>query len=145
MAELFPDEGIDEVLGVFPKGGVTFPTLYLGLFTSQSATTVPGASAVLATQTGVTEASGTGYARTPIDANEWGAIASGGGGRQTTATEQTLPTVGAGGWGTINGYFLATAPSGGKAVFYCNFDDATPIVSGVNDVIKVTPTFRMLG
>jgi len=40
MAEIFPNEGLDYILGVIPKAGTTPTTLYLGLFTSQTASTV---------------------------------------------------------------------------------------------------------
>lgn len=142
MAEIFPDEGLDYILGVIPKGATTPATLYMGLFTSQTATTVPANTAVLATQTGMTEATGTGYARQSIAAASWGAQGAATGGRKTTAGQVTFPAVGAGGWGTINGYFLATALTVGTAVFYCNFDDNQSIATSPNDVIKVTPTWQ---
>lgn len=146
MAELFPDEGLDYLLGIVPKGGASPATLYLGLFTSQTASTVPGSSAVLATSTGVTEASGTAYARQAlVGATAWGAVTAGTGGRKTSASQVTFPTVGSGGWGSINGFFLASALVNGIALFYANFDDTTAIVSGAGDIIRVTPTFQYNG
>lgn len=145
MAELFPDEGLDYLLGIVPKNGTNLATTYIGLFTSQSASTVPGTTAVLATATGVTEATGTSYARQSIAAASWGAQAAGTGGRKTTAGQVTFPTVGSGGWGTVNGFFIATASTAGTALFYANFDDTTAIVSGVGDIIRVTPTWQMNG
>lgn len=142
MAEIFPDEGLDVILGVIPKGGTTPATLWMGLFTSQTASTVPAANAVLSTSTGVTEATGTGYARQTIAAGSWGAQAAATGGRKTTAGQVTFPTVGAGGWGTITGFFVANAATAGTALFYANFDDTTAIVTSANDVIKVTPTWQ---
>lgn len=147
MAEVFPDEGLDYILGVIPKAGSTPATLYIGFFTSQTASTVPAGTAVLATGTGVTEATGTAYARQSIASASWGAIAAGGGGRRTTAGQVTFPTVGAGGWGTLNGFFIATTAGAGTgiAVYYANFDDLTAIPSAVNDVIKVTPSWTATG
>lgn len=45
MAEIFVDEGLDAVLAVFPKNGTNYANLYMGLFTSQTATTVPARTA----------------------------------------------------------------------------------------------------
>lgn len=45
MAEIIPDEGLDYMLGALLAGATVDTTLYLGLFTSQSATTVPSRSA----------------------------------------------------------------------------------------------------
>lgn len=139
MAERFPIEGLDYVMSVIPRGGSTPATLWIGLFTSQTATTVPDADAVLATQTGVTEATGSGYARQAISAASWEAPTTVGTGRRTLGPAVTFPTVGVGGWGTINGFFLAASFDSGPAVFYANFDDGLAIVSEVNNVIKITP------
>lgn len=144
-AEIFPDEGLDLALA-WTLGLATPPTtLYLGYFTSQTGTTVPARTAVLATATGVTEATGTGYARTAIPNTDWGAVATNGSGRKRTAAQKVAPTVGAGGWGTLNGFFLADALTAGKAVYYANFDDDTPIPTLVNDVVKVTPYIQANG
>ena len=139
MAERFPIEGLDYVLSVIPRGTPTPGTLWLGLFTSQTPTTVPDADAVLATSTGVTEASGTGYARQPVSASGWEAPTTVGAGRRTLGPQVTFPTVSVGAWGTANGFFLATAENDGVAVFYANFDDGQPIVTQVNDAISITP------
>lgn len=140
MAEIFPDEGLNALLAIFPKNGANLANLYLGFFTSQTASTVPAANAVLATSTGVTEASGTSYARTAIPAANWGANAAGTpDGRKTTASAVATPAVGAGGWGTINGFFLASASSGGVAIYYANFASGLAIPTSVGDVITVTP------
>lgn len=140
MAEIFPNEGLDAIMAIFPKNGANLSSLYMGFFTSQTASTVPGATAVLATATGVTEATGTSYARQQILAASWGAQAAGSpDGRKSTAGVVTFPAVGAGGWGTINGFFLASASTAGIAIAYANFDDVTAIVSAAGDVITVTP------
>lgn len=145
MADRYPNEGLDLIMAAWPKNGTNYATMYMGLFTSQTASTCPAANAVLSTQTGVTEATGTAYARQSIAAASWGAQAGGSpDGRKTTAGLVTMPTVGAGGWGTIHGYFLATVVTAGAGVafFYCNFDDLTDIVTASGDVITVTPTIN---
>lgn len=140
MAEIFPDEGLNAILAIFPKNGANLANLHLGFFTSQTPSTVPAANAVLATATGVTEATGTNYSRTAIPAANWGANSAGSpDGRRTTASAVVTPTVGAGGWGTINGFFLASASSGGVAIYYANFDSGLAIPTSVGDVITVTP------
>ena len=140
MAEIYPNEGLDAIMAIFPKAGSVLANLYLGFFTSQTPSTVPAATAVLATATGVTEATGTGYARTAIPAANWGAQAAGSpDGRKTTASAVTTPTVGAGGWGTVNGFFLADALTNGHAIFYANFDSGLAIPTSAGDVITVTP------
>ena len=142
MAEIFPNEGLDAIMAVFPKNGANLANLFLGFFTSQTNNTVPGATAVLATQTGMTEATGTAYARTTMAAASWGAQAAGTpDGRKSTFIPVVTPTVGAGGWGTINGFFLATLIGAGTgvAIYSANFDDVTAIVTGAGDVITVTP------
>lgn len=145
MAELFPDEGLDLLLGYWPKGGATPTTLYIGLFTSQTPSTVPANTAVLSTQTGVTEATGTSYARQSIASGSWGAQAAGTGGRKSTAGQVTFPAAGSGGWGTVNGFFIADSSSAGKAFFYANFDDGLAIIVGAGDIIKITPSAQFNG
>lgn len=143
MASMWPDEGLDFLLTIVPGAETPPNPLWMGFYVSQSPTTTPGASAVLASSLGVTEASGVTYARQPIYGIAWNAPVDGGTGRQrTTASPVAFPTVGPGGWGTLNGFFLASAQSGGAALYYANFDDATAIVSDINDIIAVTPTLR---
>lgn len=144
MAEIFPTEGLDYILGVIPKGGTTPANLYLGLFTSQTASTVPARTMVLATPTGITEASYTSYARQTLAAGTWGAIAAGAAdGRKTTYPQVTFPTVGATAGSAINGFFIASASSAGIALFVANFDDTTAITPATGDIIKVTPTWEI--
>src|SRR4051812_46064208 len=40
MAEIVPDEGLNLMLGIYPKNGTNLATTYLGLFTSDTASTV---------------------------------------------------------------------------------------------------------
>ena len=145
MAEIFPDEGLDYILAIFPKNGANIATLYAGLFSSQTATTVPGRTMVLATSTGITEVAGTGYARVSLAAATWGAISTVGSGRQSTYPQITFPTVGSGGWTTANGFFIATASAAGTCIYAANFDGLTARVFLVNDIEKLTPTIQYDG
>jgi hypothetical protein len=149
VAEIVPDEGLDYILAIFPKNGSNLATSFLGLFTSQTASTVPAASAVLATPTGVTEAAYTGYARQSIAAASWGTIGAKTmwtqSGRGTTAGQVSFPAATAAYATAINGFFLASASTAGIALFYSNFDDTTAVASlAIGDIIKVTPTFGLL-
>jgi hypothetical protein len=135
-----PDEGLDYLLAIFPKNGTNIATTYLGLFTSQTATTVPAATAVLATASGVTEATGGGYARQSIAAADWGANAAASpNGRKTTATQKAFPQLSAS-IGSVNGIIVATALTAGIGLGYANFDDGNAIVTQTNDIVRGTPT-----
>ena len=138
MAEIWPDEGLDIVLEIFPRGGTNLTSTFLTLFTAFSASTVGTAGQAA---DAYTEPSGGAFARQTIVSASWGAIAAGTGGRKTTASQITFPTATAA-WGTINGFWLANqlSASGDKAVFAANFDDTTAVTINTNDIIKVTPT-----
>lgn len=144
MAEIFPDEGCDISLGQFPKNDTRITTLSLCLFTSQSATTVITSSQTLSS---ITETSYTSYARQGLATATWGAQAAGTGGRKTTYSQITFPTVGVTG-ATLNGFFYGWDSGAGstgsptKAVAQANFDDGLASVVATNDVIKVTPVFQ---
>lgn len=143
MAEIFTDEGLNWLLGIVPKGNSNAAppqTLYLMLFTSQTATTVPAASAVLSTATGVTEAAFTNYARIAIAAADWGATAAGSpDGRQVTSAAKTYAAIGATVGSTLNGYGIATASTAGIGIYYCNFAEGA-ITPQVGLAVTVTPT-----
>lgn len=147
MAEIFPDEGLDHILAIFPSNGAGDATLYIGLFTSQTASTVPARTAQNVGPVGWTEATGTDYARQSIAAASWGLLATNGNGRRLTAAQVTFPTVGAGGWGTVNGFFIASTvdQSSGVIIYFANFDDgnAKALVAGA--VEKVTPSIQFDG
>lgn len=149
MAEIFTDEGLDKIMGIVPKNGTNVASLYIGLFTSQTASTCPARTATGgASPAGWTEAAGTSYARQAIAAASWGAAATNGNGRKITAGQVTFPTVGAGGWGTVNGFFIATnsaSGAGDTTIFFANFDDTTARVLSASDVIKVTPSMQFDG
>lgn len=150
MAEIVPDEGLDYLINIVLKAGTPPANLYLGFFTSQTASTVPGSTAVLSTATGVTEAAYTGYSRTAIASGSWGTTGAKTAwsqtGRGSTATQASAPAATASYATAINGFFLASASTGGVAVLYSNFDDTAAVASlAIGDVIRVTPTFALLG
>lgn len=140
MPEIFPDEGVDILLEIFPRGGANLTTTYLALFTAFTSTTVgtPGQTA-----DAYTEPSGGSYARVAVAAADWGVIAAGTGGRKTTAAQKTFPTATAN-WGTVNGFWLANQASaaGDKCIFATNWDDLAAIAVPSGQVVKVTPTFQ---
>jgi hypothetical protein len=151
--EIFPDEGLDYLLGITPKNGTNLTNTYCGLFINMSASTTPAASAILSSQTGVTESSGWGYARQAHAASAWGAAGTAtiwgqANARRVVGAQLTFAAASAAYAAPINGFFMA-ATSGlgtGPALFYSNFDDTTAIASlSLGDIIKVTPTWGLLG
>jgi hypothetical protein len=150
MAELIPDEGLDYILSIFPKNGTNIATTYLGLFTSQTASTVPASTMVLATPTGITEAAYTGYARQSIAAASWGTTGAKTiwtqSARGTTAGQVSFPAATASYATAINGFFGATASTAGVCLYVSNFDDTSAVATmAIGDIIRVTPTFGLLG
>jgi hypothetical protein len=138
MAEIFPDEGLDAVLGQWPKNATRLSTTYLDLFTSQTASTVMTSGQTLSN---VTITTYTNYASQALAAATWGAQAAGSGGRKTTYPQVTFATVGASG-ATINGFLITDADTATIVICQANFDDTTAVVLATNDVIKVTPTVQ---
>ena len=141
MAEIFPDEGLDVILSIFPQGGTNLTTTYLALFTSFTAATV-GSNSQGADS--YTEPDFGAYARQAIAAASWGALAAGTGGRKTSAAQVTFPTATGNASATVKGLWLANqlSATGDKCIFAANFDDATAVQINTNDVIKVTPTMQ---
>lgn len=152
MAETFSNEGLDFIMGIFPKNGSNLATSYVLLITSGTASTLPShQTAVLANYTTVAEAAFTSYARQSVAAASWGAQAAGtgaaSGGRQSTAGQVSFPAAGASYATAINGFGLTNASAHGSeiGIFYANFDDTTAIASlALGDIVKVTPTFGLL-
>ena len=149
MAEITPNEGLDIILGIWPRGGTNLTTTYLALFTGLTASTVPAQTAVLSTYGQL--ARGEGRARQSIASASWGAPAAGSGnasgGRQSSAAQVSFPAATAAYATGITFFGLANASAHGSeaAVFYANFDDTTAVASmAIGDVIKVTPTFGIL-
>lgn len=145
MAETFSDEGLQRILGVWPKNGTNDASLFLGLFSSQTATTVPAQTAVLATQTGVAELASTGgYARATITAASWGAATTSGTGDRVTTSSAISFASSSGAYGaTVNGFFIAAGSStigAGVGIGYANFSDLTAVtVNAANFTIQITP------
>jgi hypothetical protein len=158
MADEFPDEGLDVILGVFPRGGTIPANLYVGLFTGGSASTVPTSAATIAAMTGTFAEVTTGSAPTGWPSYLRQAIASttsgwGAPGAQTiwsvtgrgvVGGQVSFPTPVAAYAPTnpVNGFFIADASTSGHAIYYSNFSDTTGVAGlAIGDVIKVTPTF----
>jgi hypothetical protein len=144
VAEIFPNEGLDLILGIFPKGSATLGNTFLCLFDSTS--TATGASASVAGNSAsvansYVEPSAGAYARQTIASGSWGSQTTTQSGRGVTASQVTFPTATAG-WGTIWGFWLANqaSASGDTCIFAANFDDTTAITVNTNDIVKVTPT-----
>lgn len=146
MAQMYTTEGLDQILGIVPKGGTAFATLYCGLFTSQTASTVPAATAVVNGYTGFTELTlaTNGYARIALTAGTWGALGAGTAGRKTTYPEITF-TCATSAWAAVNGFFICTTSTAGTGygLFFANFADTTAVTCQVGDSIKLTPTFGL--
>ena len=148
MAEILPDEGLDIMLGQFPKADTRITTLSLCLFTSQTATTVITGSQ---TVSAITETTYTSYARQALATASWGVqgvTSPSTDGRKTTYPQVTFPTVGATG-ATVNGLFIGWDTGAGgvatptKCVGQANFDDLSAVTLVTNDVLKVTPSLQI--
>lgn len=141
MAEIFPDEGLDLILEIFPRGGANLTNTYLSLFTAFTASTVGSNTQNADTYT---EPDFGSFARQAIAAASWGAIGAGTGGRKTTAAQVTFPTATSNASATVKGFWLANqlSAAGDKCIFAANFDDTTAVQINQNDVIKVTPTMQ---
>ena len=147
--ELFPDEGLDHILDKVPRATTAIQTTYyLGLFTSQTPSTVPARTVTLASQSGITEVpNAAAYARVAVANTDWGAPSTSGSGRRTTSAQKSFAES-TGSWGTVNGFFLATIATFGLgvAVFYANFDDTTAVnVNSSGFTLRITPYFQADG
>jgi hypothetical protein len=141
MAAIFPDEGLDVVLGQWPKNATRETTCNLALFTSQTASTVITHAQAL---TNVTATVYTSYATQSMATATWGAQSeySTTLGRQVIYPQVTFPTVGASG-ATINGFYVMEGAAT-KCICQANFSDTTAVVLATNDIIKVTVTAALL-
>lgn len=172
MAEIFPNEWLAHLIEVVPRANTaSFPVptaLYMGLFTSQSTTTVPSADATLTGSATTPYTTGTsavvectttgGYARTTLGANASALQAtfptptvSGSGMRTTAPSGVSFPQSTGAYSGTVNGFFVATTASStgqntGKAVFYANFSDNSSVaVNAAGYTITVAPFYHLDG
>jgi hypothetical protein len=141
MAEIFPDEGLDLILNIFPRGGTNLTTTHLALFTAFTGSTVGTSSQGADTYT---EPDFGSYARQSVAAAAWGSLAAGTGGRRTTAAQVTFPTATSNASTTVKGFWLANqlSAAGDTCIFAANFDDATPVQINTNDIIRITPTMQ---
>ena len=138
MADIWPNEGVDGLLEIFPRGATYSGTTELRCFSNFTASTVMGTAQGTVD---VTECAWTNYSAQDMVAATWGAIASTTNGRSVTYPQQNMGTCGATP-GTANGFYI-TWDGGGSVVAMANFDDTTAVVLAENDVLKITPTLEM--
>ncbi|HOQ88340.1 MAG TPA: hypothetical protein PLQ89_21765 [Phycisphaerae bacterium] len=82
------------------------------------------------------EVSGGGYARVATAVTNWTEpVADGAGGEQTTYTQDVLFPKATAAWGTVNGFILADAPSGGN-ILYGPCALSTPVPINKNDQLR---------
>jgi len=155
---VFPNEGLDVILNIVPKGGSVLANTFVGLFTAAGATSVPAATVNLSQLAGAgnaafAEVSTTlwaTYLRMTTAAGSWGA--QGGStiwatvGRAVQGSQVQFPAPGAGYSPAlpIAGFFLATTSAYGasSALYYSNFEDGSTIVGlSTGDIVKVSPGF----
>lgn len=151
MAEIIPDEGLDYMLGVLFKAGTVDTTLFLGLFTSQTASTVPARGATGGASpsgwTEMTAASGS-YARIAIATGDWGSAATNGSGRRValSSAKQFTGFVGA---AAANGFFIATnsaSGSGDTVLGFSNFDSGVArTMASTSDTLDITARMQLDG
>lgn len=144
MAEIFPNEGLDLIYGLAPKGGTGPANTWLALFTAHSASTVGTSAEVVGS---LAEVSNSGaYTRQTISSASWGTVGTTQSGRGSAAAQLTFATATAV-WGTVNGFAVMNSltNAAGNIWFMANFDDTTAVAINTNDVIKVTPTWVYTG
>ena len=165
-AYLWPTEGLDHLMAVYPKNGTNDATLYLGLFTTSWATIegygLTNINVTLNTGTyPVTElGSATGYTtRTSLAAATWGAQSAGTtvinsttiNVRQSTYPAVTITNSSGSTWTGVNGIFVAnwatvggvsTGAAGNCVLFYAQFSDASTVTLANGDSLTVTPVWQ---
>ena len=119
------DQGENDCLTKWIKNGYT--TLYLGLYEN---TTEPAENAAL---TGLTEQSGSGYARIALASAVWTVVND-----TVTNLEKTF-TASGGDWGNQYGYFIATTSDNtGLLLFVEQFSNGPYDVTN-GSTVKITP------
>lgn len=170
MAENFSDEGLDRILSFVPRAtGTIDSTLYLAALSTAgfvtrnpddalTGTKVPNRLTVWASNYQTATASGnpgaggeptisTGaYARKSMANTEWGAAATNGSGRRSTANQQSMAASTAA-WSntSIIGFAVVTASAAGSGVayYYANFDDASTVsVNAAGITLQITPAWQ---
>jgi hypothetical protein len=100
------NSGKNDIVGVYFKSTAVHSNLYLGLMNETSS---PALTAQIGS--GITEVTGTGYARIPIvRGTDWTIVNN-----LATAAAKTF-TIGSGGWTAVNGYFIAISSDGADAI-----------------------------
>lgn len=165
--ENFTNEGLDRILDRVPRNAASLDaTLYLAAITTAgtvegttalTATTVPNRLTVWLTdyQTGGSGRGGGGeptiatgaYARVSMASTVWGAGATNGNGRRSTATQQSFAQSSAA-WSnqTVVGFGIVTASTAGAGVAYsyANFDDSTSVaINAAGIVLQITPYWQL--
>lgn len=128
MPGFVPNEGEKLIADVICKRDLTdrIADLELGLFTN-------AAPDETITHAGITEPTGTGYARISLTDASWTGAAD-----LRSYAQQTF-TGGAGGWtGDVKGYFVCTKGAT-KRLLFVELDGDPPGVIGEGDTYKVTP------
>ncbi len=153
MADVFLDEGLDHMLGIFPKNGSNDANLYVGLWTSgNGGSTCPAGTVTIASMGGTYAeclvAGWSTYVRQTHAATGWGSAAAKtintvtGRGVDGTQVSFPAPTSAYNPANPICGFLLASAATSGVGIFMANFSDATPVTAlAIGDIVKVTPTF----
>lgn len=149
ITEMFPNEGLDLIFGIVPKGGTAPANTWLGLWTTGGG----GSPSSLGTLTSAAviaswgEATGTNYARQTIAAASWGTVGTTQSGRGTASSQLTFTSAGATSWGTVNGFIICSGSgwNAGVVWFGANFDDTTSVPVNTGDIVKVTPTWVYTG
>ena len=160
---LFPQEGLDSLLNIVPRGTAYPTTNYLGLFATGWSTI----SGYVANNNGninvtlntgtypVTEVSGVGYGRQGLITASWSTPTGGTAtvnnvvisGRQCTTVSGFTFTCSSGTW-TVNGIFVASGATNygtsSGVYFYAPFSDLNAVTVASGDSIVVTPTWQSL-
>jgi hypothetical protein len=164
---VFPQEGLNYLLGVSPRGNAFPANTYLGLFTT-SWGTVQGygyTNTNITLNSGtypVAEVSGTsgaGYSRITLNSGTWGAPTAGTTtiGANTINVQQTTYgsaltfTCNSGTWTNVYGIFVATWNTTNGAsnpavnnvvLWYAPFADLNPVTLASGDSLSITPTWQ---
>ena len=132
MSGVLLNKGQEDVVDVYFTNNVNVHSiLYIGLMIQ---TTNPSLNSTLGS--GITEITGAGYGRIAINAVDW---------TRSGQVVQALPktfTVGAGGWSSVNGYFIADTITGGNALMCECFAIEQQGDKYENDTIKVTAKYE---
>jgi hypothetical protein len=147
MAETFTNDGLDHIYNIYYRAGTPLTFFYVGLFVSQTPTTVPAstASGAAAGWEEIGASTGT-YARQIVAASLISAAGNIGGSARGSAWPQVTFT-GFTGLSPANGYAILSASTigAGSPFAFANFDSAASrAFSSVSDSLALTPTAKAL-